>query len=180
MGRELLSRVRQADGVGDEFKAASVSAGMGVLPRFMYAGAAKSALVGFSIDQLRSSMYNHGSFNTLAAITREDVHVTKRIEIPLGLKPLPTVSVDYALDAYDIDEENGLTISRYGTRVLDARFDAYSQGHIGSDQLSATNPSFCEGQITGINAHAYRAMLTICMNDPYLFQATLDRQQPSA
>jgi hypothetical protein len=151
-----------------------------VIPRFMYAGAAKSALVGFSINQLRSSMYNHASFNTLAAITHEDIHVTKRIEIPLGLKPLPAVSVDYALDAYEIDEESGLTISRYNARVLDARFDAYSQGHIGSDQLAVVNPSFCEGQITGINAHAYRAMLTICMNDPHLFQGTLDRQLPAA
>jgi hypothetical protein len=175
MGRELLDRVRQSAGVGDEFKYPSVSGGMSVIPRFMYAGAAKAGLVGLSIDQLKKSMYNHDSFNTLAAITHEDVHVAKRIEVPLGLKPLPGVSVDYNLEAFDISEESGLTISRYSTKVLDARFDAFSQGHILPEQLAATNPSFCEGQITGINSHAYRAMLTICMNDPHLFQATLSR-----
>jgi hypothetical protein len=173
MGVALLDRVRQTPNVSDVFKKPSVTGGMSVIPRFMYAGAAKAAVAGFSIDQLKRSMYNHTSFNTLSAITHENIHVAKRIEIPLGLKRLPAVSVDYNLDAFDIDEETGLTIPKYNQRVLDARFDAYSQGHIESEALSATNPSFCEGQVTGINFHAYRAMLTICMNDPHLYTATL-------
>jgi len=176
MGNELLSRVRESAGVGEEFKRPSVTSGMAVIPRFIYAGATKAALAGFSVDQLRQSMYNHGSFNTLSAITHERLPVAKRAEVSLGLKPLPGVSVDDHLDDFEISEETGLSIPRYGTDVLlDARFDAYYQGHINGEQLAATNPSFCEGQLTGINSHAYRAMLTICINDPHLFQATLDR-----
>jgi hypothetical protein len=180
MGRELLNRVRDTADVGDKFNHASVEAGTVIIPRFMYAGAAKAALADFTIDQLQKSMYNHASFNTLTAITHEDIHVAKRVEVALGLKPLALVSVNYNLGEFDISEQSGLSIPKYGVHVLDARFDARSQGHITDEQLSATNPSFCEGQITGINAYAYRAMLTICMNDPYLFQGTLSRQQPVA
>lgn len=175
MGSELLRRVRAADDLGEEFGHRSVTGGMAVIPRFMYAGAAKAALNGFSIERLNKSMYNHASFNTLSAVTHEEVHTAKRIEVAVGLKPLPAVSVDYHLDEFEISEESGLSIPAYIKLMLDSRRDAYDQGHLDSSQLVAVNASFCEGQLTGINRSAYKAMLTICINDPHLFQATLER-----
>jgi hypothetical protein len=180
MGRELLSRIRDTESVPDEFLSSAVDGGMSVIPRFMYAGAAKAATRGFSLEQLESSMYNHESFQTLTRLTHEINAVANRIEIPLGLRPVSGLSVDSSLHLFKIDEETGLTIPDYLSRKQGARLDAYSQEHLSLEELSRDNESLCVGQITGLNQHIYRSMLTICMNDPHLYVATLVRSQATS
>jgi len=176
MGQYLLERVLRTPGISDEFNGLmSVESGMEVMARFMYAGGAVAALQDFSIGQLKNAMYNYASFNTLSLFTHERQPVAKRVEIPLGLKKVGGVSVDYQLSDFRISEETGLSIPQYGLLRHGARSDAYHQGLIDDDELYAVNKSFCIGQTTGINMFAYKSMLTICLNDPYLYAATLAR-----
>lgn len=178
MGLELLRRVRETPGVTPEFiNSTAVTGGVVVMPRFMYAGAAKAAMQGYTLDQLHSAMYNHESFNTIARMTRERKSVAKRIEIPLGIKPLTGISVHSGIHHFQIDEAHGLTIPRYNELLIDARLDAMSQGHIEPSEAAVENPSFCVGQTTGINRHVYRHMLFICMNDPNLYPSTIRRSE---
>jgi hypothetical protein len=171
MGRELLKRVRATSGVPEVFISEAVEGGMAVIPRFLYAGAAKASLQGFNLGQLHAGMYNHASFNNLSQITREDALTAKIIERRLGLRPLS--SIDVSIDDFELSEANGLSVPRYHEIRADGRAESYSKGHIVSKDPDIEYPVSCPGQITGINATAYRCMLTICMNDSSLYQATL-------
>jgi len=175
MGKVLLERVRGVVGVPKEFNSSAVDGGTAVIPRFMYAGVAAAAERGYSLEQLKNSMYNHNSFQTMTLFTREINAVAKRLEIPLGLRPVGRMSVDDSLHSFALDEKTGLTIPGYRNQQIDARLDAYSQGHLPLEGLNAENDPMCAGQRTGINQHMYRAMLAICINDPHLYPATLAR-----
>lgn len=179
MGRTLLTRINES-GVDKRFESTGTAGGMSVVPRFMYAGARRAAIQGFDLEQLQRGMYNHDSFNTLVELTRENIHTAKRIEIPLGLKPLPLVSVDYHIDEFQLDEVTGLSVPRYKHIWQDARMDAYFQGHVDGERMASRWESQCPGYTTGILQMVYRSMLLICLEDKNLFHATLEREtQPS-
>lgn len=179
MGVELLDRTLNTPDLAAEFSMPSVTAGMEIFPRFMYAGAAKAALLGYGLSELRQGMYKGESFNSLILITKEPKSVAKRIEIPLGLKKLVHCDIDPNINLYDFSPEAGLTVGKYIFHRNMARRDAYAQELIEEEGLTAENPSFCVGQNTGINRHIYHHMLSICMTDPNLFQATLLRNRSS-
>ncbi len=177
MGDILLARMRHIT-LPEYFHSSAISGGMAVIPRFMYAGGAKAALAGLTIDQLHSAMYTSASFNTLSLLTREKNKVATRIELALGLKRGPYESVDDRLAEYKIDSEEGLSIPRYHFLRDSIREELFveSEGRqISAQEVRAENPILCEGHQAGLVATVYRSMLHICLQDAHLYPATLAR-----
>lgn len=177
MSVKLFDRMRH-DGLPESLAQSSASeAGMNIIPRFLFAGALKASLLGYSIQQLESGLYNrsHTSFNQLLQIAHERNASAFLIERAIGLKKSAFYSVTDHIDAYDFDEENGLSIKRYASLRQVARQKAIDDEKLEYEALDTNNPLLCEGQRHGLISVTYRAMFKICMNDPHLFKSTLEQ-----
>jgi hypothetical protein len=175
MGVRLFDRMRY-DGLPDSLSQSTAArTGMDIIPRFLFAGALKASMMGYTIDQLENGLYNrdHRSFNQLLLLAHERNEPAFLIERTIGLKKAAYHSVTDDIDAYDFDEENGLSIKRFDALRRSAREKAIDNEKLESTELDTVNPLLCEGQRHGLISVVYRAMFKICMNDPNLFTSTL-------
>jgi hypothetical protein len=175
MGETYRQRMLD-DGLDARFRSMSVEGGLAIIPRFLYAGAAKAAMLGYSLNQLQDGLYNRTSYETLGLLTNESNAVVVQHEMILGLRPTGLKSVDESLDHYIFDPENGLRFENYQRDRGQAVMDTYIR-HGDFPELNTSGESLCEGHRTGVLAIAYRAMLMISISDPSLFQATLATQE---
>ncbi|MDB5160135.1 MAG: hypothetical protein JWO99_398 [Candidatus Saccharibacteria bacterium] len=165
-----------ADGLDPRFRSTGSTGGLSIIPRFLYAGAAKAAVLGYELADLKDGMYNHGTLESLSNLTVDENDVVVALEIELGLRPGGVKSIDESLDHYTFDPENGLGFTNFDRARRTAHMDAYIR-HGKSYEFRTELESRCEGQRTGVLAIAYRAMLMISLSDPNLFQATLEAKE---
>lgn len=172
MGRVLLQRMR-ADGLDPRFDSTGVVGGLAILPRWLYAGAAKANQLGYDSEALYAGMYNHATFQNLSWLTQETNATAVQMELELGLRMGGIYTPDARLDLYTFDPEHGLGYRDFDRLVREGRIEATLRK--GTLQDVSTGETRCEGERSGVNAMAYRTMLLICLEDPNLFQATLAR-----
>ena len=172
MGQVYTERML-ADDLDPRFRSSGSTGGLAIIPRFLYAGAAKAARLGYDIDELKNGMYNIGTLESLSNLTIDDNDVVVALEMELGLRPGGIKTVDQSLDHYTFYPENGLSFTNFDRARRIAHLDAYIR-HGKLYEFRTELESRCEGQRTGVLAIAYRAMLLISLSDSNLFQATLE------
>jgi hypothetical protein len=171
MGQAYRRRMLE-DGLNQRFGSMSVEGGLAVIPRFLYAGVAKAAQLGYTLEQLKLGMYNRKSYESLSLMTNALNDVIVQHEMIIGLRPGGLKSVDESLDHYTFDPENGLGYQNFERDRGLAVMDSYIR-HGTFNEPSKDGESMCEGQRAGVLAMAYRAMMLISLADPNLFQATI-------
>jgi hypothetical protein len=176
MGIRLLDRMRHDDLPETFSRSSATETGLNIIPRFFFAGALKASMMGYTLAQLENGLYNrnHASLNQLLQIAHERNASAFLIERAIGLKKAAFYGVTDHIDAYDFDEENGLSIKRYDSLKQVARQKAVDDEKLEYEALDTDNPLLCEGQRHGLISVTYRAMFKICMNDPNLFKSTLE------
>jgi len=148
-------------------------AGLEVISRFFYTGAAKAALEGFSVTDLQAALYQPTSFRQLVPLTRERNRAARRIEGELGLTDVSRPNLkEFALD------ESGLRITKYALYRYITRANLHAEGRLTSEEAYNVTPDDdpirCAGLTSGLTTYAYRYMLDICVKDPALFPATIE------
>ena len=147
-------------------------AGLEVISRFFYVGAAKAALQGYSAQDLSAALYLPNSFRQLVPLTREINDSARRIETAIGLTDYAQVTPEeFTLD------ENGLVIKRYAMHRYITRANLEREERLTHEEAYSLTPEDdpirCGGLTSGLTRYAYKYMLDICMKDPALFQATI-------
>jgi len=147
-------------------------AGLEVISRFFYVGAAKAALQGYSAQDLSAALYQPNSFRQLVPLTREVNASARRIETAIGL----TDYVQPAPNEFTLDED-GLVIKRYAIHRYITRANLEREERLTHEKAYSLTPEDdpirCAGLTSGLTRYAYKYMLDICMKDPALFQATI-------
>ncbi|HEY8886609.1 MAG TPA: hypothetical protein VIM31_03885 [Candidatus Microsaccharimonas sp.] len=172
----LTNRMITAEpGVEKVAKAISNQAGLEVISRFFYIGAAKAALQGYSVQELGNALYQPTSFRQLVPLTREINRSARRIEMHLGLTDISQPQ----LDEFNLDD-GGLRITKYALHRFITRANLEMDGHLTHEQAFSLTPDDdpirCEGLKSGLTTYAYKYMLDICVKDPALFETTIDMQ----
>ncbi len=180
MGREVLDRMR-AKGIPPTLDTPNASYGFSILPRFIYAGAAKAHQQGLTMNGLVQAMRHPNTFTYLQLPTRESNAAAKEIEFETGLRTTsPYSTIDAKMSEYAISPENGLTIPLYPTHRVRARGRLFDEGRLTEEEYGSETPDKdrvrCEAHRgSGILALGYKSLLSVCIEDPSLFQATLNR-----
>jgi len=175
MGQILSERMKDAGVPKRVTESLPHHSGIEVVRNFFYTGAAKAALIGFSISDLRAALYQPESFRQLVPLTKEVSDSARDMEVHLGL-------TDYGgsrLNSYHLSDK-GLTIRTDDymiAQINGQREAARIADYKGLELPGSSEDIRCTGMKSGLVTYAYRYMLDICMVDPALFHATLDTHQ---
>lgn len=182
MGLVVLERMRE-EGIPTSLDTPNARYGFSIIPRFIYAGAAKAEQQGLTMKGLIKAMRHPNSFRQLQLPTRETDPAAREIEFETGLRTTsPYSNVDPRLDEYTIDPTTGLDIPMYAIHRTRARGRLFDERRISAKEYTSDNPDQDPVRCTahrgsGILALGYKSVLTVAIEDPSLFQATLNRQQ---
>lgn len=193
MGNEYVRRIREV-GASERFKTSAIDGGMDVVARFIYVGAARSALNGFSISDYNDAMRRRETFGTLSRITHERNGAAVEIERSLGIRS--GFSPDERLGLYEISPEEGLRVVGYTSTTTGKVFESYpsirssaryqaalrheekAEGRYTFDEVRdhyKVDDSQCVGHTSGVVRLSFNALLGISIMDPNLYQGTVER-----
>lgn len=180
MGHTVLERMRE-EGVPVSLDTPNAQYGFSILPRFVYAGAAKAYQQGLTMQGLVKAMRHPNTFRQLQLPTRETNPAAKEIEFETGLRTTsPYSNIDQKIDEYSISPETGLVIPHYPIHRVRTRTRLFEEGRITEEEYLTDNPDkdpvrCAAHRGSGILALGYKSVLAVAIEDPSLFQATLNR-----